>query len=564
VALEVGQDLPEPLDPRQLYFITSCAAQGAAAVMSENAIAGIQWERYEVFEAVDSDPLVLFAAHNRLRFHTWGDRAASLPCGATGATLVDGWEGSGESQQGERRLRHLKPGDVLILMEVRGPATGDPADADRSHRHAVRLTAVDSAVDEVYQQPILNIRWDPEDALPFQLTICSSRSPTTPEGEDVSIAVGNIVLVDHGRRVWETLSATPQCVLSQHPLTFREPAPPKGPASRTLLQDPRRAFPQLELRAGAEEPSWSPRYDLLASGPTDPHFVVEMDDEGLGHIRFGDGQLGRTPPTGASFDATYRIGNGHAGNVGADAIAHLILRQGVLTGVDIRVGNPLPAAGGRGPEPAQEIRMLAPGFARTELERGATADDYATLAARHPSVQNGAASLDWTGSRNAVRVAVQLVGGEDPTPDLLDAIKGFLYRYRRIGHDLEVVPVATVPIHLELAIRVHSEYRLAPVRAALLAVFGDGILPGGAPALFHRSNWNFGGSVYVSRLVAAAQAVAGVESVEVVRLQRMFGATDDAVDRGVLAIGPMEIARMDNDASAPENGRLTLRMEGGR
>ena len=31
-------------------------------------------------------------------------------------------------------------GDVLILEEVRGPHTGQPEDADPSHRHAVRLT----------------------------------------------------------------------------------------------------------------------------------------------------------------------------------------------------------------------------------------------------------------------------------------------------------------------------------------------------------------------------------------------------------------------------------------
>ena len=35
-------------------------------------------------------------------------------------------------------------------------------------------------------------------------------------------------------------------------------------------------------------------------------------------------------------------------------------------------------------------------------------------------------------------------------------------------------------------------------------------------------------------------------------------------DKGVLALGPLEIARCDNDPNFPENGRIKLSMRGGR
>lgn len=62
---------------------------------------------------------------------------------------------------------------------------------------------------------------------------------------------------------------------------------------------------------------WQPRPDSLSSGPDDRHFVAEIDNEGVAHLRFGDGELGQAPQPGVYLRAHYRVGNGVAGNVGA-------------------------------------------------------------------------------------------------------------------------------------------------------------------------------------------------------------------------------------------------------
>jgi hypothetical protein len=309
--------------------------------------------------------------------------------------------------------------------------------------------------------------------------------------------------------------------------------------------------------------AWIPRGDHLSSGPTDRHFVVETDDESSSHLRFGDGELGRRPEAGAAFFATYRIGSGPAGNVGAEAISRIVFRRAKPSGARLRARNPLAAAGGTAPEAVANVKLLAPHRFRTELARAITADDYARLAERHPAVQRAGAELRWTGSRELVAVAIDQAGRAEATPGLLSEIATSLRQYRRIGHDLVVLPARQVALDVALEVRVLTHYLQGHVKAALLDAFSNRTLPGGGRGFFHPDNLTFGEGVHLSKLVATAQAVAGVEGVRVTKLQRLFEQARDELERGLLPIGPLEVARLDNDPSCPEHGRLTVHLRGG-
>jgi len=52
--------------------------------------------------------------------------------------------------------------------------------------------------------------------------------------------------------------------------------------------------------------------------------------------------------------------------------------------------------------------------------------------------------------------------------------------------------------------------------------------------------------------------------VTVAKLERLFEGENGELASGVLPLGPLEVARLDNDPGFPENGRLTLDMRGGR
>jgi predicted phage baseplate assembly protein len=216
-----------------------------------------------------------------------------------------------------------------------------------------------------------------------------------------------------------------------------------------------------------------------------------------------------------------------------------------------------------------EVKLFAPGAFRKRLERAITAADYATLAERNQKLQNASATLRWTGSWYEAQVAVDPLGSETADEGRLNEIKGYLHRFRRMGHDLVIHPARYVPLEIEMAICVLPHFLRGHVEAALLDALSTRVLPDGRLGFFHPDNLSFGEGIYLSRLVAAAQSVTGVQSVQVIKLQRLFflpaGVSDPtALESGVLTLSSLEVAQLDNDPNFPEHGRLTLRLGGGR
>ncbi|WP_223248480.1 hypothetical protein, partial [Sulfurirhabdus autotrophica] len=215
----------DPIAASNLYFITSFPGIKAASgrVVKAVDLEGVPTNWYEVFEPLVTDPATKYqfrAAHCNMHFYTWGDLQCCLAKGATQATLLDqvlppdpvSDAGGGANPEGVLsqvavlpqpvRILDLHVGDVLIFEEILGPTTRNPADADFAHRHAVRLTKVTPSLDGLLGRLVLEIEWDPEDALPFSLCLSARMpAPDCTRIDDISVAHGNVVLVDHGRRV---------------------------------------------------------------------------------------------------------------------------------------------------------------------------------------------------------------------------------------------------------------------------------------------------------------------------------------------------------------------------
>ncbi|WP_340383604.1 putative baseplate assembly protein [Streptomyces sp. SS7] len=733
------------------------------AVLTEAALSALPPAvRTDVFEPLASGETELRPTHNRIRFHTWGDEECCLPRGATSATLVD--EGLS-----------LVPGDLLVIEEVLGPRTGAAADADPTHRQVVRLTSVTSACDALYDLAVVEVTWADEDALAFAACLTTTGGPACERLADVTVARGNVVLVDHGRDLTfcggppeeydvpaepapalvcdsgccpdrpergpageavvalmtlarrgdqlteeqvSTLravvgpAALDRCGLdaaapaadqassldtllaqltypgtmepfrpgpadepvtqrtaypdparvsaaqadlldgiaaragawltalwrAARPLTEREIAELRllfgqqtldrlglahdearalrelllrhdallgakirrlarlsrrardgevlggwlpeelaqtwgpayadglraddprlaGPASAALAQDPRAALPAVTVTArtpdGTPAGTWTPRRDLLTATPDTRAFVGETEEDGRPTLRFGDGVHGAPPPAGGRIAVRHRVGNGVAGNVGAEAIGHLVLCDGHDDAVTL-VRNPLPARGGTEPEALDEVRRLAPLQPHRVRLRAVTADDYAALASAVPGVQRAAADLRWTGSGQEVHVAVDALGTGTPGARLLARVAHTLDGVRRIGHDVVVQPATAVPVDLELQVCAAAGHQRGHVRDAVRRT---------VLALFAPDAVTFGDPVRISRVVAAAAAVPGVTSVLVTRLRRLFAPDAGELDDGLLRIGPLEVAQLDDDRDRPENGRLHIEIGGGR
>lgn len=614
------------IESKAIFFITGLkeALQNDKILLTLEELERYPAGQYEVFEPAADESFSFYKDHNEIYFYTWGNQLCCLQRGATSATLVGEWVPPEEPDQvppceQDSALTisaakkndliqslekteatelsilklYLKLGDVLIFEEVVGPKTGLLQDADPNHRHAVRLRAIEADIDPLNGQSITHITWDDEDALPFPLCLSALGPPPECKAlENVSVARGNVVLVDHGQTVEEPLAEIPkgeiiacckregmladsyqmagryQPVLEKSPLTFREQLDNHKPAASMLKQDVRRAKPALQIidtYAHVDEQQWQPQLDLLSSQPDDLHFVVEMDEGGRAYLRFGNGETGKRPEVGMTFQAKFRIGNGLAGNVGAGVISHLVVRNVSFNGVS-KVYNPMPAQGGTAAEPMSEAKLFAPHAFRKELQRAITADDYAAIVLREFKyrVQNALGKLRWNGSWYEVLVAIDPYGQEQADQALLDEISERLYRYRRMRHDVMVRSAHRVPLDIELRICVLPNYLRGHVKAELLNIFSNKRLFDGSLGFFHADNLTFGQDIHLSKLVAVAQSVQGVESVTVTKMQRWCELANNEIESGVLPLGPFEIARLDNDPSFPENGKLNLDMRGGR
>ncbi len=333
-------------------------------------------------------------------------------------------------------------------------------------------------------------------------------------------------------------------------------------ASLMTIADPKRARPAISLISeytGLKEP-WKVRPDLFASDGLASEFVVESEHDGSAYLRFGDGEHGKRPESQTSFTASYRVGNGTAGNIGLESIAYIVSSDTRL----IRVSNPMPAQGGSEPESAEDIRRDAPQAFRVQ-ERAVTPEDYAEMAERHPSVQRAAATFRWTGSWYTVFLTIDRKGGGEIDAAYEQIMRDHIERYRMAGYDVEIDGPRYVPLELSMTVCVQPDYFRADVRTELMRVFSKGWLDDGSRAVFHPDNFTFGQAVYLSTLYEAAQAIEGVASVVITTFRRLRVPPDPKpLDDGVLTMGRLEIARMDNDPNFPERGVLKLSVGGGK
>jgi hypothetical protein len=658
----------------------------------------------EQYSPLPANPDLTFALrpeHNAIALWSWGEADSRLAIGATSAELVDGSAG--------RRELALSPGDVILLEETHQPPAlvaadgspaGDPAalgPPDPAHRQAVRLTAVRRLEDELYEQPLLQIHWAPEDRLRFELPVRVADQPACQ-------ALANAVLVAHGvsyppetveldsggcgrlgrsglsfsssfpepavvageqarilrglygawraeiereraaaadgtplskdalaelrdqlgheelrrlgiegkngerhrraarqaqglaellaaadrllarrRRRLEKLAALAdasgplESVLVDElvddwgqrltaPLAASSPGT-WGPAAGATGQDPRTALPLVRLSDGAQ--TWTPALDLLDADPSSRAFVVEVDDEQVANLRVSDA------PPGGTLEARYRVGNGVAGNVVAEAINAILWTDATTTAGRSAAGaigdavtavtgvrNPLPATGGVDPESVDAARMAMPGSFQDRQPRALTAADYAAFAAGLPGVRRAAAELRYTGALVVAEVAIQPTAGEVPHPALLTAAQRALESVRRIDHVVRVHAPRYRPLVIELEAMLEPDTIRAGVEAELATLLSDGWLADGLPALFNPERVDFGETVYASAVVAAVQDVDGVTLAELKRFEFL----DDARSAlsPTLQVGAMELVRLDNDPTHPENGYAVLWMEGGR
>jgi len=284
----------------------------------------------------------------------------------------------------------------------------------------------------------------------------------------------------------ETEFASGSALLSV--LTFEQQPNPALSAYDLMNIDPSTAVPSITLTGllDGDSTTWTAAPDLLAAGPTDTEFVVEVESNGAATLRFGDNTNGESPASNTAFTAAYRIGNGTAGNVGAESVTYFAGDPRILS-----CTNPLPAFGGVDPETNAQIQRRAPQAFLTQ-ERAVTMSDYAVAAEANPAISSAAATLRWTGSWYTVFVAAKPSTGGQLSKALRKTLTKYVNAYRLAGQDVKLEGPDYVSLVIALTVCVDPEYFQADVQQTLLHVLGSSPQPNGQPDTLRRTLSNSG------------------------------------------------------------------------
>lgn len=522
--------------------------------------------------------------HNELRIHTWGDTQCCVAKGATSLYLY--------RDNGGIAIRpDLRAGEYLLVEEVRSPKTGHTPDADPKHRQVLLIGNVEATEDGTFTSavagsaltprtnladpplPLLKVVFAKDETLKFPLCVMAETDDNLPI-DPVTVARGNIALADHGRSVVrDTQDGTlpfpvmgagrwPLPSLTLPDVSITQRAPPDGPAVELDIKFPGEPVAGL----------WTAVPKLLDSFAFDQHFVAEVDNDGVVTLRFGDDQYGRRPFDPERVTARCRIGNGALGNCGCGTLVHLADPGGSIPAI-AQVWQPLPATGGEEPETIEHVRQIAPEAFRAIQFRAVTERDWEEMALRHSGVAAAKASFRWTGSWYTVFAAIHPVdaanlkhlagGGAELQPTFAQEIKAHLTRFKLAGYDLDVQAAIYVPLEIDIRLCIGNGHFRGDVLAEAQRQLSNRAFADGSAGFFYPLRFGFGSGVYLSQLYAVVGEIEGINSAEITLFKRFWEAPADELERGVIALGPFEIPRLDNDPNFPENGVLRLSALGG-
>jgi predicted phage baseplate assembly protein len=297
---------------------------------------------------------------------------------------------------------------------------------------------------------------------------------------------------------------------------------------------------------------WEEVDSFADSGPSDRHFTIdlvhgmirlgpEVHDPAAGNSR----RRGATPPKAAPLRMSrYRHGGGHTGNLPPDSLTTL---RSAIPGV-ASVTNPDPSRGGVDPQSLAAARTTAALKIRTR-HRAITAQDYEFLAieasprvARAIRVQDGQPGVA-LGILPRIDPANRRLTIDEltPEPELFDDVSRYLNARKFPGTALRLTPVrlrgVSVVVNLEASPRADVERVEHGVSDALYAYLNP-LIGGGA------AGWPFGRPLNQGALYAIVLAVAGVESIRILRLYEVNLTTGERSSKPAgrqIALAPDEL-----------------------
>lgn len=212
--------------------------------------------------------------------------------------------------------------------------------------------------------------------------------------------------------------------------------------------------------------AWERVEDFGFSFPTSEHFIVDVSDQGLPYLIFGDGVNGKIPPTGLTIYGTYYTTLGRTGNfISSGALTtistSIALPAQTPTITSLLVTNINYPAGGSDIEGVEAIRRNAPLSLRT-LQRAVTRQDYIDIARLAPGIDK--ANLFFNCGKKVI-LYVAPVNGGIASQGLLDSTLDY-FENKSMVTTFPTVKAAG-ETYIGLKILAKSKFRVNPLLAKM-------------------------------------------------------------------------------------------------
>ena len=359
--------------------------------------------------------------------------------------------------------------------------------------------------------------------------------PLTGQYEPASVVVfGNAVHATHGETKNEpaigsgdTSQVGQSFVLHQQPLTYVASDGPSG------------ARAELTIEVGPV--IWHEVPELVRCGPREHAYQLLTSETGEVRVLFGDGVHGARLPTGsANVTARYRTGIGPAGNLRADRLTQMLTRPLGVTSVS----NPLPSAGGTGPDDDQDIRTRAP-LGLTAPDRLVGLGDYEDFCLARGGIGRASAALIPVAGREVAQISLAGPDGAGLTADsdAVTALAAAVQEYGDPSLSTEVAPATLRYLVLEASIGLAADRSWELTLPLLLAALEAAL---GAAAR------RIAQDCALAEVIAVLHGVYGVVSVDPLRFGAAAGPAPEDADA---VAGVAEIVRAGRAQARPGAGQ---------
>lgn len=327
------------------------------------------------------------------------------------------------------------------------------------------------------------------------------------------------------------------------------------PNQRFRLAQPRLLRDSLEITVETKPPTppWRLRKDLIFSGRAfseeelaalehqerigatlafsrnaDSDYAIETDENDFTTVIFGDGRYGQIPPVDSRIIASYRVGGGIAGNVGAGQIT-VITNAPQLQLLGAKVVNRVAASGGAERETEEHAVKFAPTVFKS-MQRAVTAEDYVNLVKLYPGVSKARAEkTNW----NLIKLYIAPTGrGEEPSDILKQKLKEYFEDKRMLTTLIEIEKPNYQHIKIVADVEVFPHFSKEEVEGEAEAEIFD---------LFDFEKVDFKQTVFLSKIYETLEALAGVANVYVREFHREDTPEPKIAEEGKIPMGENEI-----------------------